>query len=142
MGPRPYHQQTRSAVTGVTQIDHITVQHGADGDNGCRCRTGQSCEECTGQNQCQTHSTADVTHQAVCKFNDAARDATFRHQVAGQNEERNGHDGGGLQATEDTLCNDSGGCAKITQQHSTQGSGAQRYRHRHANDQAYNEYAE
>lgn len=47
------------------------------------------------------------------------------HQVAGQDEEGNGHDGGGLQAAKHALCDNGRRNAQVAQSHSGQRADAQ-----------------
>ena len=118
-------QQTGGAVLRVALLDHVSVQHGADSDDGCGSGTGQSSEESTGDDQSHAHAAADVADEAVCKVDDTTGDAAAGHQVAGPDEEGNGHDGGGLQAAEHALCDNGRRNAQVAQSHSGQRADAQ-----------------
>ena len=118
-------QQTGGAVLRVALLDHVSVQHGADSNDGCGSGTGQSSEEGTGDDQSHAHAAADVADEAVCKVDDTTGNAAAGHQVAGQDEEGNGHDGGGLQAAEHALCDNGRRNAQVAQSHSGQRADAQ-----------------
>ena len=118
-------QQTGGAVLRVALLDHVSVQHGADSDDGCGSGTGQSSEEGTGDDQSHAHAAADVADEAVCKVDDTTGNAAACHQIASQDKEGDGHDGGGLQAAEHALCDNGRRNAQVAQSHSGQRADAQ-----------------
>ena len=119
------HQKTCRSGFGVAVFDHLGVQHGTDGNDCCRRRTGQGSKECAGKNQRHSHAAADIADQAVCKVDDPSGDSSAGHQVSGQDEERNRHDGGGLETAEQALGNDCRGNPEVTKDNRRQRADAE-----------------
>ena len=99
-------EQAGHSVFAIAEADHIIVEHYADSYDGSRRGAGQCRKECRSQYESHRHAAAHIADDGVGEIDDAAGDAALGHDVAGQHEVGDRHDGGRFQAAEYALRDD------------------------------------
>ncbi len=89
---------------GVFNLLHGRIDHRADGDGRGRAAAGERGEERAGENGRIGQTAADAAGENVGKVHDFAVDAAGGHQVAGENEQRDGHERERVHARVQALC--------------------------------------
>ena len=109
--------QTGAAVTVVARLDHHGDQNSTQRSGRGNGRTDHGGKQQDGNDGHIAQAAPDVTHQRVCKVDDALGDAAAVHELTCQHEEGNSHHGEGVCTGEQVHRQDHGVEAVQTEHH-------------------------
>ena len=123
----------------VAGLDHAGDQHQAQSGNGGRTGTGDGSEEACHDDADDGQTAFDVSHAGVCQVDQALGDAGLLHDVAGQDEERDGQQyeltGGCREDSRQTAHNGGYGVSGTLHQHRQDTGGTETHRDGRAQEQ-------